>query len=150
MELREAIANHLQHFRGMNVNPDNIIVGAGTEYLYSIIVQLLGRDKVIAALLRNDIEENLGFSGSGQEVSIMRSTLLNKSILCEGFMGISVLNMEPEDIHMAEVLTTIKAVIFEARTLGPIPFREIYRRLCRISYRVKRWCYSDLCSCSIP
>ena len=48
MELREAIANHLQHFRGMNVNPDNIIVGAGTEYLYSIIVQLLGRDKVIA------------------------------------------------------------------------------------------------------
>lgn len=32
----------------MNVNPDNIIVGAGTEYLYSIIVQLLGRDKVIA------------------------------------------------------------------------------------------------------
>lgn len=48
MELREAIADHLQHFRGMNVNPDNIIVGAGTEYLYSIIVQLLGRDKVIA------------------------------------------------------------------------------------------------------
>lgn len=94
------------------------------------------RDKVIAALLRNDIEENLGFSGSGQEVSIMRSTLLNKGILCEGFMGTTVLNMEPEDIHMAEVLATIKAVIFEARTLGPIPFREIYRRLTDAEYHI--------------
>lgn len=47
-ELREAIADHLQHFRGMNVNPDNIIVGAGTEYLYSIIVQLLGHNRMIA------------------------------------------------------------------------------------------------------
>lgn len=47
-ELRETIADHLQHFRGMDVNPDNIIVGAGTEYLYSIIVQLLGHNKIIA------------------------------------------------------------------------------------------------------
>lgn len=47
-KLREAIAWHLQQFRGMYVNTENIIVGAGTEYLYSIIVQLLGRDKVIA------------------------------------------------------------------------------------------------------
>lgn len=47
-ELRETIANHLQHFRGMEINPDNIIVGAGTEYLYSMIVQLLGHNKMIA------------------------------------------------------------------------------------------------------
>ena len=94
------------------------------------------RDKVIAALLRNDIEDKLGFSGSGQEVSIMRSTLLNKGILCDGFMGNSTLNMQPEDNYMAEVLATIKAVIFEARTLGPIPFREIYRRLTDAEYHI--------------
>lgn len=47
-ELRNAIADHLAHFRGMEINPDNVIVGAGTEYLYSIIVQLLGRNTVIA------------------------------------------------------------------------------------------------------
>ncbi len=47
-ELREAIANHLSQFRGMSINVNNIIVGAGTEYLYSIIVQLLGNDSVIA------------------------------------------------------------------------------------------------------
>ena len=46
--LREAIAEHLRQFRGMDVDPNNIVVGAGTEYLYSLIVQLLGRDKIIA------------------------------------------------------------------------------------------------------
>lgn len=47
-ELREAIATHLSHSRGMDIDANNIIVGAGTEYLYSIIVQLLGKDSVIA------------------------------------------------------------------------------------------------------
>lgn len=45
MELRQAIARHLADFRGMRVNPDNILVGAGTDYLYNILVQLLGRER---------------------------------------------------------------------------------------------------------
>ena len=45
-ELRKAIAKHLKEFRGISVNPSQIIIGAGTEYLYGLIVQLLGRDKV--------------------------------------------------------------------------------------------------------
>lgn len=47
-ELRKAIADHLQSFRGMLVDPDQILVGAGTEYLYGILVQLLGSDKIYA------------------------------------------------------------------------------------------------------
>ncbi len=46
--LRQAIAMHLEKYRGMNVNPNHIVVGAGTEYLYSLIVQLLGRSSMIA------------------------------------------------------------------------------------------------------
>ncbi len=42
--LRIAIADHLYHFRGMDVSPDHIIVGAGTEYLYSRLIQLLGKE----------------------------------------------------------------------------------------------------------
>ncbi|WP_025021227.1 PLP-dependent aminotransferase family protein [Ligilactobacillus equi] len=44
-ELRQAIAEHLKSFRGMLVDPNQIIVGAGTEYLYSLLIQLLGQDK---------------------------------------------------------------------------------------------------------
>lgn len=44
-ELREEIALHLKKFRGMNVSADNIIIGAGTDYLYRLIIELLGYDK---------------------------------------------------------------------------------------------------------
>lgn len=47
-ELREAIAKYLYGFRGMQVSPDQIIIGAGTEYLYGRLIQLLGRDHVYA------------------------------------------------------------------------------------------------------
>lgn len=47
-ELRQAIAGHLYHFRGMKVSPDQIIIGSGTEYLYGLLILLLGRDKVYA------------------------------------------------------------------------------------------------------
>lgn len=47
-ELRQGIAAHLSSFRGMNVDPDQIIIGAGTEYLYSILIKLLGAGKTYA------------------------------------------------------------------------------------------------------
>ncbi len=47
-ELRSAIAKHLKDFRGIIVAPEQIIMGAGTEYLYSLLIQLLGFDKTYA------------------------------------------------------------------------------------------------------
>ena len=44
-ELRSAIADHLLQFRGMAVDPENILIGAGTDFLYNLLIQLLGRDK---------------------------------------------------------------------------------------------------------
>lgn len=44
-KLRQAIAEYLKSFRGMNINPDQIIIGAGTEYLYGLLIKLLGNDK---------------------------------------------------------------------------------------------------------
>ena len=47
-KLRCAIVDYLYEFRGMNVSPEQIIVGAGTEYLYGLIIQLLGYNRVYA------------------------------------------------------------------------------------------------------
>lgn len=44
-ELRVQIAAYLKSFRGMNVNPEQIVVGAGSEYLTGLIIQLLGRER---------------------------------------------------------------------------------------------------------
>ena len=46
--LRRAIAHHLRGTRGMNVDPDNIVIGAGAQLLDTMLVQLLGADKVYA------------------------------------------------------------------------------------------------------
>ncbi|MCR5342663.1 MAG: PLP-dependent aminotransferase family protein [Butyrivibrio sp.] len=45
-ELRNAIAGYLGRSRRLVVSPDQIIVGAGAEYLYGLIVQTFGRDIV--------------------------------------------------------------------------------------------------------
>ena len=44
--LRAAIAAHLRGFRGMEVHPDQIVIGSGAQSLYGLLVQLLGRDLV--------------------------------------------------------------------------------------------------------
>ena len=47
-ELRQAIAGHLLQFRGLKVDPENILIGAGTDFLYNLLIQLLGREKTYA------------------------------------------------------------------------------------------------------
>lgn len=47
-ELREAIRHYLARNRGMQVNVDQIIIGSGSEYLYRLIVELLGRNLIYA------------------------------------------------------------------------------------------------------
>jgi GntR family transcriptional regulator / MocR family aminotransferase len=44
--LRNALSGYLARYRGMTVRPEQIVVGAGAEYLYGLIVQLFGRDIV--------------------------------------------------------------------------------------------------------
>lgn len=44
LRLRKAIADHLRGFRGMEVDPECIVVGAGSQVLYNWLVQLLGRN----------------------------------------------------------------------------------------------------------
>ena len=41
--LRNAIADYLRRYRGMAVQPANIIIGSGAEYLYGLVIQLFGQ-----------------------------------------------------------------------------------------------------------
>lgn len=48
IELRNAIAAYLARSRGLELSPKQIIVGSGAEYLYGLVVQLLGTDRQFA------------------------------------------------------------------------------------------------------
>ena len=47
-ELRRAIAHMLLEFRNIRVAPSQIVIGAGTDILYGLLLQLLGFDKCYA------------------------------------------------------------------------------------------------------
>ena len=48
LELRNELCLYLARSRGLLVKPDQVIIGSGAEYLYGLIAQLLGTDRVYA------------------------------------------------------------------------------------------------------
>lgn len=48
MELRQAIGKYLSRATGISAEPEQIIIGAGAEYLYGLTAQLLGNDRIYA------------------------------------------------------------------------------------------------------
>ena len=106
-ELRQALARHLYRFRGMTVDPERIVVGAGTEYLYNLIVQLLGRDRVYGL-------EDPGYSKAERIYALNGATCLSLPVddwgvpvaaLEEG--GLQVLHISPNHQFPTGVVTPI-------------------------------------------
>lgn len=58
-ELRRSIALYLREYRGLSVDEECIVVGAGSEYLYGALINLLGRDNIYAL-------EDPGYSKTGR------------------------------------------------------------------------------------
>ncbi|MDD5792406.1 MAG: PLP-dependent aminotransferase family protein [Erysipelotrichaceae bacterium] len=48
LPLRKAIAQHLREFSSIDAIPDQIIIGAGSEYLYNLLALLLGKERIYA------------------------------------------------------------------------------------------------------
>ncbi len=46
MELRSELAAYLARSRGIMVSPEQIVIGSGAEYMYSMIAQMLGRSVI--------------------------------------------------------------------------------------------------------
>ncbi|MDD5948785.1 MAG: PLP-dependent aminotransferase family protein [Lachnospiraceae bacterium] len=48
MGLRQELVNYLRQNRGVSCSPDNIIIGAGSQYLMMLLLRLLGKNSRIA------------------------------------------------------------------------------------------------------
>lgn len=68
---------------------------------------LNSRNKVISGLLEKELDFNLGLSGSGQDVSIMRSTLIRTGILINE-QNETKINLTPDDDKIRGVLEVIQ------------------------------------------
>ena len=92
--LRQAIAAHLRQFRAMEVTAEQIIVGAGTEVLYNLLVQLLGRDRLYGV-------EDPGYARASETY---RAHGLDVRYLPLDGEGISVRALRGSDVVMAHVM----------------------------------------------
>lgn len=93
------------------------------------------RNKIVAGLLRNELETNLGLSGSGQEVSIMRSTLIRTGILLED-NDILRINLHPQDELLENMLNCIVTFILDISTKGKQSFADLYKELTTSKNRI--------------
>ena len=87
------------------------------------------RNKIIAGLLRNTLERNLGLTGTGQDVSIMRSTLIRKNVLVTEAGGLTRINLNTEDENLNYMLSVILGFIQNAKRKGSCGFGELYHNL---------------------
>ena len=93
------------------------------------------RSKIVAALLRNQLEIGLGLTGTGQEVSIMRSTLIRTGVLCEE-NGMSYIDLRPENHCISNMMEAIENFILSARHNERISFEDLYETLILPEYHI--------------
>ena len=107
--LRNAIARHLTEFRGMQVDPDNILIGAGTDFLYNLLVQLLGRDK------RYGVEE----PGYSKIQKIYQAAGADCNLLTLDRQGV-----DPEELGDTQVLHISPSHHFPSGIVTSLPRRQ--------------------------
>lgn len=95
----------------------------------SISLQAIkSRLKVLAAILRTEVEPDLGLVGYGQDVSIMRSTLLRTGILADAGGGLD-LRLVTGNEHIDYLLGVINDFILRASESESLSFGELYAEL---------------------
>lgn len=92
-------------------------------------IAINSRSKILTALLESEeVSENLGLKGSGQDVSFMRSSLVQTGILVCMDEKYS-LNLKPADTNLANVLSIIKEFFRSTIETGEKTFTELYNTL---------------------
>ena len=114
-ELREALARHLYELRGIRARPEQIVVGAGAEYLYNLLVQLLGRERVYGL-------EDPGYSKAGRVYALNEAQ-------CR-FLPVDGAGVPPEALEGSgvQVLHLSPNHQFPTGAVTPIPRRQAMLR----------------------
>ena len=91
-------------------------------------VAITNRTKLVAGLLENELDTNLGLTGTNQDVSFMRSTLIIKGILKNETVK-PELDLLPEDNNMRNTLLEIQTFFNNANTVEGQNFKVLYDTL---------------------
>ena len=104
-ELRQAIAGHLAAFRGMRVDPENILIGAGTDFLYNLLIQLLGREKIYAVEEPGYGKIRKIYAAGG--VKTVSAAMDDRGVLPESLGSADVLHISPSHHFPTGIVTPV-------------------------------------------
>lgn len=99
-------------------------------------VAINSRSKVINGLLSNELQPNLGLTGTGQDIFIMRSTLVNKGILVEKDYLVQLRISGNEDEKIQNVLNVISEFFMFASKGRKTNFGQLYVKLTSPEYHI--------------
>lgn len=91
-------------------------------------IAINSRSKLICGLLENELNVNLGLVGTGQDVSFMRSTLIQTGVLSSEKVK-PMLTLTPEDRNIANTLREIQEFFNDANANEGKNFKDLYERL---------------------
>ena len=103
--LRRAIARHLAQFRGMQVRPEQIFIGAGTDFLYNLLIQLLGRDKCYAVEEPGYGKIRQIYAAAGADCVTV--TMDGQGVRPEDLAGADVLHISPSHHFPTGLVTSL-------------------------------------------
>jgi GntR family transcriptional regulator/MocR family aminotransferase len=106
IELREAIAQYLARSRRINVLPEQIVIGSGSEYLYNLIVQMLGRDRVFALEDPSYEKIRLVYEASGVQCRMIPMDREGVRLGALGRTEASVLHVTPFNSYPSGITAT--------------------------------------------
>lgn len=105
--LRQVIAKYLHSFRGMDVNPECIVIGAGSQVLDNMIIQLLGQQRCYGI-------ENPGYPRLSRLYQVNSAVLVyipldEKGVIVDalGASKVSVMHVMPSHQFPTGIVTSI-------------------------------------------
>lgn len=116
--LRKAVSDYLAAERGVNVSPGRIIIGAGSEYLYSLLVKLIGKDTAVA--IEDPSYPKTAFMYEYFGADTVRCPLDNNGISISGLMasGVRAVHLSPSHNFPTGIITSPKRMAELSRWLS--------------------------------
>ncbi len=104
-ELRERITEFLFEYRGIETTPESIVIGSGSEYLISLLILLLGRDKVFGVEEPGYLKNYRIYLDYGASASTIG--LDDSGVDLSQFGNVDVIHVTPSHQFPKGIVTTI-------------------------------------------
>lgn len=106
--LRNAISDYLSRYRGISVEPRQIIIGSGAEQLYETAIKILGRDKIYG--IENPSYKQIEMVYNQEGVKVCRLDMGSDGIKSEELQSkkFDVLHVTPFNSYPSCVTASVK------------------------------------------